>query len=77
MTAAARNRPMKSNFTKRTLACSLTTLGVIFASAHAQADQNPSIGTWKLNLEESIPPQGQKFHSYTVVIKSAAPEHSL
>jgi hypothetical protein len=65
---------MKSNFTKRTLACSLTTLGVIFASAHAQADQNPSIGTWKLNLEKSIPPQGQKFHSYTVVIKSAAPE---
>jgi hypothetical protein len=54
MTAAATNRPMKSNFTKRTFACSLTTLGVIFASAHAQANQNPSIGTWKLNLEESI-----------------------
>lgn len=41
--------------------------------AKAETKPNPSIGTWKLNLEESIPPQGNKFQPYTVVIKAASP----
>lgn len=44
------------------------------AVAVAQSAKDPSIGTWKLNLEESIAPQGIKFRQYTVVIRSASPE---
>lgn len=46
----------------------------VFAGVHAaNAEQNPSIGTWKLNVAESIAPQGTTFQPYTVVIKSASP----
>lgn len=38
----------------------------------APADKAPSsVGTWKLNLAESIAPQGSPFHPYTVVVKRA------
>ncbi|EZP73955.1 hypothetical protein BV96_00043 [Sphingomonas paucimobilis] len=47
-------------------------LGVSTSALAATPD--PSIGTWKLNLEESIAPQGIQFRQYTVVIRSASPE---
>ena len=47
---------------------------LIPGAAMAQSGVDPSVGTWKLNVEESIAPQGQTFRSYTVVIRSASPD---
>jgi len=56
-------------------AIALVALAINAATADTKPNpnQNPNIGTWKLNLEESIPPQGKKFHPYTVVIKEGSP----
>lgn len=40
------------------------------AQAEQPIDKNSSIGTWRLNLSESIAPQGRNFDPYTVVLKS-------
>lgn len=48
-------------------AAMLLTAGL--ASNAEAADPGSSAGTWKLNLKESIPPQGRTFHQYTVVVK--------
>lgn len=37
----------------------------------AAPEPNPLIGTWKLNLEQSIAPQGSRFDPFTVVTKRA------
>ncbi len=37
----------------------------------AQAEEGRVAGTWKLNLEQSIPPQGQTFRPFTVVIRES------
>ena len=54
---------------------STVTLGLLAATAlnagASNAADNPSLGTWKLNVAESIAPQGTTFHPYTVVIRSA------
>ncbi|MBW2267437.1 MAG: hypothetical protein JRH16_02585 [Deltaproteobacteria bacterium] len=47
-----------------------------FASATLAADEgsgtsSPILGTWRLNLEESIPPQGTTFEPFVVVVGRA------
>ena len=56
----------------RALALGVATVAALGASA-ANAEQNPSIGTWKLNVAESIAPQGTTFQPYTVIVRSDAP----
>jgi len=46
---------------------------IALGAGAANAEQNPSIGTWKLNVAESIAPQGTTFLPYTVVVRSDAP----
>ncbi|MBV6423997.1 MAG: hypothetical protein NAOJABEB_01807 [Steroidobacteraceae bacterium] len=41
------------------------------AVADEPRDHSSSIGTWKLNLKESIAPQGRQFNPYTVVLRRA------
>jgi hypothetical protein len=53
------------------LTCAALAIG---SPASGQDKRDPNIGTWKLNLEESIAPQGIKFRQYTVVIRSASPD---
>lgn len=52
----------------------LSVMSIMPITAGAKESANASIGTWKLNLEESIAPQGQTFRQYTVVIRSASPD---
>jgi len=58
---------------KAAASLALAALTIVSATAGAKEGADPNIGTWKLNLEESIAPQGQTFRQYTVVIKSASP----
>lgn len=52
-------------------------LGTAMAPALAAGDSatdastNSKLGTWKLNLKESIAPQGRAFNPYTVVVRRA------
>lgn len=41
------------------------------APAQAADEAAASVGTWRLNLAESIPPQGKQFRPFTVVIRSS------
>jgi len=47
------------------------TTGIGAASAEEQGAVRSSIGTWKLNLKESIAPQGRQFEPYTIVLRRA------
>jgi len=48
--------------------------GVLMGGAvFAETPPNPSIGTWKLNVAESIAPQGKTVQPYTVTIRSTSP----
>lgn len=37
----------------------------------AHADEGRVVGTWTLNLEQSIPPQGRRFQPFTIVIRES------
>lgn len=60
-----------------TVAALFRTVGLIAAcllmtdQARAETDPEPLIGTWVLNLEESIPPQGTTFRAFTVTIRES------
>ena len=41
------------------------------AAAKAEGNSDPRIGTWKLNIEQSIPPQGKSFAPFTAVVRPA------
>ena len=42
-------------------------------SASSTGTTDPRIGTWRLNVADSIAPQGKTHTPYTVVLRSAAP----
>lgn len=46
-------------------------IGMAASTAIAQTESSASIGTWRLNLTESIPPQGKSFRPFTVTIREA------
>lgn len=56
------------NFSAAILAL-LATPAIVFAATDDQGSS--AIGAWKLNLAESIAPQGSPFRPYTVVVKRA------
>lgn len=59
----------------KAIAIGIATLAALAAvPSDAAPDQNPNVGTWKLNLKESIAPQGETFQPYTVVIRSTGPD---
>ena len=48
-------------------------LGPLANPAAAQSETAASIGSWRLNLAESIPPQGKTFRAFDVTIHEAGP----
>ncbi|MCZ8322603.1 MAG: hypothetical protein O9296_13630 [Novosphingobium sp.] len=45
--------------------------GLAANPAIAQTETTASVGSWQLNLAESIPPQGKTFRAFTVTIREA------
>ena len=45
--------------------------GLLGGTAFAGDAASPEAGTWSLNLEQSIPPQGRSFRPFTVVVRSS------
>jgi hypothetical protein len=50
-----------------TFICLIAATSVV--KAEEPSDKFSAVGTWKLNLKESIAPQGKQFSPYTVVVR--------
>lgn len=54
-----------------TAVMSIGALSIGISAATEQGNPRSALGTWKLNLKESIAPQGRGFNPYTVILRRA------
>ncbi len=52
----------------------LAGIGSAATAAPRDGKADPRTGTWKLNIAESIPPQGKTFAPFTAIVRSSAPD---
>lgn len=55
------------------LAACLLVLGMGGAAAAQDGKTDPRVGTWMLNIAESIAPQGKRFAPFTSIVRPSAP----
>ncbi len=55
----------------RMLGLALASVAALTSAAVAAQDNSALVGSWKLNLEESIPPQGKVFRPFSLVIRES------